>query len=796
MSRNRLAIILIGAILGRAFLFNSISPFGIAYVGAVGAAQGALAIWSLFGVMIGVLSRKPTFRWFDPGALGYLVILVLVYLISHWLYTRAVTSRWSVGAAVGGATIAAGLIARAGLRPGEKGMILVAFEAGLAGIIASGLFQGRSVYVDRHAAGRPEALVLLLAGLVAGLAGIQVGRFSVGNIIGGACVAGLALLGGAGPGAAGGAMIGLVCAMSMSQGRMLPLAGAYAFGGLIAGLCRDYGKAGVAAGFALGGAMLAFQVISGPAVPVFIAENFLASLLFLIMPGGALPSIKNMVPVARPVRNRDVACARRLQKQISKKLGDFSRIFEELASNLDHMPQANPARDRAEAITLIHMIMSLCCSNCISYYNCWAKNFYKTYRDLLDLVALAELKGDVGIDDLSGRIGKWCIQTSRLVETVNKLLQNYSVDRHWMRKLAESRLMVSGQLRGISDMMRGLAAELAASIEFDVGMEDLIARRLAEVGLPADEVSVIRSKERKYLDIIISKHACGSAEECRRAMAPIVSAMVGQPLIVWGANCDARKGRPVCEFHLTPARNLRVTVAVTRVARDHGGVSGDAYSTRELSDGRFAIVLSDGMGVGPQAAAESTTAVSMLERLIEAGFDHEFSVKTVNSILLLRSPGETFATVDLAVLDLFTGDTEFIKIGSSPSFVKRGEEIITVRSSSLPAGIFSAIDVEGSRKRLVDGDILIMVSDGVIDSRVDPGGKDEWFVRMLKRIDSDDPHYIARVIVEKARENTGGRLFDDMTVIVARVDRQGRGRSSMPHAASSKTGARLKAGAI
>ncbi|HHV61068.1 MAG TPA: stage II sporulation protein E [Firmicutes bacterium] len=787
MSRSRLATILVGAILGRALLFNSVSPFGIAYVGAVGAAQGSFAIWSLTGVVIGILSRKHDFRWFDPRALGYLTTLVSVYIVSHQLYTRAVTSRWSLGIAVGGAAFATGIIARTAFGPGNGDILLVAAEACLAGIIASGLFRGRNVAARDDTDGSPEAVVLLLAGLVAGLTGIQMWRLSIGNIIGGACVAGLALLGGAGPGAAGGAMIGLVCAMS--QERILPLAGSYAFGGLIAGLCREYGRVGAAAGFALGSAMLSFQITSGAAVPIFIAESFLASMLFLVVPGGVLPRIEHIVPVAKPARGCEAARARRLREQISKKLGDFSKIFEELASNLEHVPQASTVKDKAEAITLLHMIMSLCCGNCISYYNCWSKNFYKTYRDMLDLLALAELKGVISTDDLSNRIGKWCIQTRRLVETVNRLLQNYSVDRHWVRKLAESRAMVSGQLRGISDMMQGLAAELAASIEFDENIENRIARGLAEVGLPAGEVNVIRSREGKHLDIVISRHACANAEECRRAVAPIVSGIVGQPLIVWGANCEAKMSRPVCEFHLTPARNLRVTTAVTRVAKDRGGISGDAYSTIELSDGRFAIVLSDGMGVGPQAAAESTTAVSMLERLIEAGFDHEFSVKTVNSILLLRSPGETFATVDLAVLDLFTGDTEFIKIGSSPSFVKRGGEIITVRSSSLPAGIFSAIDIEKSRRRLIDGDILIMVSDGVIDSRLDPTGRDEWFIRMLRRLDSNDPHHIARAIVDKAKENTGGRLLDDMTVIVARVDRQGRNRGCMSHVASLKTGA-------
>ena len=41
-------------------------------------------------------------------------------------------------------------------------------------------------------------------------------------------------------------------------------------------------------------------------------------------------------------------------------------------------------------------------------------------------------------------------------------------------------------------------------------------------------------------------------------------------------------------------------------------------------------------------------------------------MRTVNSVLLLRSADETFATVDLAIADLYTGELEFIKMAQRP----------------------------------------------------------------------------------------------------------------------------------
>ena len=94
-------------------------------------------------------------------------------------------------------------------------------------------------------------------------------------------------------------------------------------------------------------------------------------------------------------------------------------------------------------------------------------------------------------------------------------------------------------------------------------------------------------------------------------------------------------------------------------------MSGDSFNVVTLKEGRELIVLSDGMGVGRKAAQESKATVNLLEELFNTGFGQEVAVKTVNSILLLRQR-ESFATVDLALIDLYSGEIDSIKIGGSP----------------------------------------------------------------------------------------------------------------------------------
>jgi len=141
-------------------------------------------------------------------------------------------------------------------------------------------------------------------------------------------------------------------------------------------------------------------------------------------------------------------------------------------------------------------------------------------------------------------------------------------------------------------------------------------------------------------------------------------------------------------------------------------VCGDYYSLLELGLREQVIILSDGMGSGPRAAAESKATIVLLERLLEAGFKKEVVLRSVNSLLQLRTGDEIFATVDMALIDLVEGEVELIKIGAAPSIVKRGKEVFSIGGPSLPLGILSQVEVESYLEMLQPNDLLVMVTDG------------------------------------------------------------------------------------
>lgn len=208
---------------------------------------------------------------------------------------------------------------------------------------------------------------------------------------------------------------------------------------------------------------------------------------------------------------------------------------------------------------------------------------------------------------------------------------------------------------------------------------------------------------------------------------------------------------------------------VSRLHKTGSSVSGDSYLIRPLEDGRLLVALSDGMGAGVPAALESRATVTLLERLMETGFGASLSIQTVNSILLLRSPEEKFATMDLAVFDLWQGQCELIKIGAAPSYIKSGTDVHEWRAPSVPAGILQQIDVESVQWQFASGDVLIMMSDGLLAAR--GGHSTAWIQEFLASCPAAEPQVISESLLSHALDGQQ-EVVDDMTVIVLQLTEQ------------------------
>ncbi|MDR3600129.1 MAG: SpoIIE family protein phosphatase [Desulfosporosinus sp.] len=216
---------------------------------------------------------------------------------------------------------------------------------------------------------------------------------------------------------------------------------------------------------------------------------------------------------------------------------------------------------------------------------------------------------------------------------------------------------------------------------------------------------------------------------------------------------------------LARRRRHFLDVGVTTFTKTGNAMSGDNYASIAFSRTQHAFVLSDGMGVGENAAKMSATALSLLEQLLTTGFDPEGAVQALNSILVLRSPEESFVTIDMAILDLESANLKLIKVGASSSYLITPDGVKAFASSSLPAGILNQIDTPVIEAEMQSGETLILLTDGVQD--VLKEGTD-WIRDFLERTTFNKSQEIADQIGQEARRLSGGDLDDDGIILVIR----------------------------
>lgn len=227
------------------------------------------------------------------------------------------------------------------------------------------------------------------------------------------------------------------------------------------------------------------------------------------------------------------------------------------------------------------------------------------------------------------------------------------------------------------------------------------------------------------------------------------------------------KSGEIKEQAFTGSIRFLIEIGVAQVAKDGQNITGDSYTVLPLKDGKQAVILSDGMGSGKEARSASLSTVRLMEHLLGIGFRQEIVINTINTLLRLGYPTERFATLDMAMFNLQSAEVELFKLGAPPSFLKNGKAVEVIGSASLPIGILEEITPEKASFKLSNGGLVVMVTDGLLDSRQESEG--DWLVNALEEIHHDHPQIIADRLIEEACYRWPRGVQDDLTVLVSRL---------------------------
>ena len=340
------------------------------------------------------------------------------------------------------------------------------------------------------------------------------------------------------------------------------------------------------------------------------------------------------------------------------------------------------------------------------------------------------------------------------------------------KKLEEKNKNMSVQLQGVSEVIADLAEDIKDSKkEKYVDQKNLIKKILMQKGIVTSNIKITKNDSGRSIVNIYVENNDESPENVAKKISKVLLKVLEEKMTWQKKKSDIKFENKILTFSFISSDIYNLKVGIARAKKHDSPVSGDTSIQTKLNDGKYLLAISDGMGSGPEARKSSKIAIKMLERMLSSGFKKDVSVKMINATLSDSIEEDMYATLDILILDLYQGNIEFIKNGACPTYIKRNKEVELVNSISLPTGIINDIDLVVYDKDIKDGDIIVMCSDGIIESNTEYLHKDLWLKYFLEELQTDDVQQIADLIISEAIDNDYGKEKDDMTVIVAKVSK-------------------------
>lgn len=374
----------------------------------------------------------------------------------------------------------------------------------------------------------------------------------------------------------------------------------------------------------------------------------------------------------------------------------------------------------------------------------------------------SELAGNARMDIWMKKVN----HTAEGLETVAQILEKREEQEPTQKNLTdkERKTGISEQLRCLKGILQSFGKTAMEEDEEFSELENRILSKLKNKKIAVKTLHVKKSDFGAFSCELLTERVLTDAR--KQEVCDALRGVLGQPL----KNIRMEEAGSDRLYRFTQKERLGVQLGGAVCAKNSSERCGDCTMTAHLEDGQFLISLSDGMGTGKEAFRESYTAVTLFDEMIESGVPYPHALRLVNSILYLKSPEETFATMDIALIDLYTGAADFLKMGAAATFWVHRTEIHVLCATSMPMGLMHKLDMECMHQKLSVGDYLIMVTDGVLDRTPKEKLPEVWFAETIEQAKSSHPQDLAEELLKTVLE-TDSPHRDDMTVLVARIER-------------------------
>lgn len=472
-------------------------------------------------------------------------------------------------------------------------------------------------------------------------------------------------------------------------------------------------------------------------------------LLFIVCPTALIRRMENELIFYREKYLSRLAVNRN-RAAVGEQLFEIASVFREIQTTFVALNDSS-ADENAKGYVLAS-VTETTCKRCPNKSVCHKKNVKNALMKLIDVGCV---KGKVNFIDVPTALADQCVQQTELLTAVNKQIADYRRYMAEAENAANGRNLLANQALGVSEILKNIAVEQSAPLKSYTDKEKALTVALQRSGIVCSEILILGDKT----DFTLSLVTYGDADV--KKIAAVASELLGLDLIA-AEKLTLSKDKFCCIFHRRPKYDAAFGIA-TRT-KEGERKSGDTHSVIKIDERRFLVALADGMGSGDYASKVSESTISLLESFYRAKMPSPLVLNTVNKLLSFNRE-ESFACVDIAVVDLDDGRADVVKIGSPMGFILSANSLKILEGSSLPLGILDSLHPATSAYALHANDVLLFLSDGI--TQAFPSTVDLY--ELLKSVPISNPQRLADDLLNTAIELYGGEAKDDMTVLAVRL---------------------------
>lgn len=444
-----------------------------------------------------------------------------------------------------------------------------------------------------------------------------------------------------------------------------------------------------------------------------------------------------------PAYSAALYAAERERRELFDKLGGSARLFLSMAQEFEKQ-----APEKSKVKSVCADVAAKVCARCKEREKC----LDLAGEQAFERAAERALDGkETDAEDLPLFIIGKCAG-------LDELLQAFSASARAAERAEKRRETAQENGRAIAAQMRGMAAvlgRLATSISRVGGGDERAARELISelgyVNVVCRAAAVTGSGQELKVTLRLRE-----GDEEKKAVEKVVSRLMKKKMAL--RECVRGEGTATLVFAPAPAYMLACGSA--GCVKEGSNRAGDVSAVTDVGEGMVLASVCDGMGSGGEAAEESRACLDMLENFCRCGFEKGSVPALINKFLALRG-GERFCALDACLIDLCEGTAEFVKLGAVESFLLREGTVKTIRGGALPVGVLDEITPVYEKLPLKDGDMLVMVSDGVLDALTLHGAE-----YALERIEALNPQKLANALIAAAKKCG---VSDDASVLAVRI---------------------------